>query len=326
MEFATPPSTVSSSGTERRVGFELELAGIGRGAVVAEIAGVFGGEVVSEHRFRHRVEGTSVGTFAVEVDARLLADRRYLELLEKMGLDLGASWQASLEDLLERVAETIVPLEISTPPIPLSKLQEMEALRSRLQARSALGTGSALRYAFGLHLNAEVPSMEVESLRRHLQAFLLLYDDLVDEAGVDVSRRATPYIVDFPVAYANLVVDPAYAPDARVFIGDYLHYNPTRNRPLDMLPVLACLDEERVISGIDSPGLLLPRPAFHYRLPDCRIDEPNWSLALEWNRWIEVERLAADATELREGCRERRLEGSWVRGKRRWRRKIGWLA
>ena len=36
-----------------------------------------------------------------------------------------------------------------------------------------------------------------------------------------------------------------------------------------------------------------PRPAYHYRLPNCRIDEPGWSIAAEWGRWVLVERLAA---------------------------------
>ncbi|MEC9104016.1 MAG: amidoligase family protein, partial [Pseudomonadota bacterium] len=36
------------------------------------------------------------------------------------------------------------------------------------------------------------------------------------------------------------------------------------------------------------------RPAFHFRLPDCRIDEADWSLRGEWLRWLLVEEIAAD--------------------------------
>jgi hypothetical protein len=40
--------------------------------------------------------------------------------------------------------------------------------------------------------------------------------------------------------------------------------------------------------------LVKPRPAFHYRLPNCMVDEADWTLAEEWNRWVVVERLAYD--------------------------------
>ena len=36
------------------------------------------------------------------------------------------------------------------------------------------------------------------------------------------------------------------------------------------------------------------RPTFHYRLPNCRVDEPDWRIAHEWNAWVTVEALAAD--------------------------------
>lgn len=27
-------------------------------------------------------------------------------------------------------------------------------------------------------------------------------------------------------------------------------------------------------------------------MPDCRIDDPEWSIAFEWNRWLRIEKLA----------------------------------
>lgn len=35
-----------------------------------------------------------------------------------------------------------------------------------------------------------------------------------------------------------------------------------------------------------------PRPTFHYRLPNCLIDEPDWTLAREWAGWVAVDNLA----------------------------------
>ena len=58
--------------------------------------------------------------------------------------------------------------------------------------------------------------------------------------------------------------------------------------------VRAALPEEKVNS----------RPTLHYRLPDCRIDEPDWSITTEWNRWMLVEELVCDEQALSEACRE----------------------
>jgi hypothetical protein len=93
------------------------------------------------------------------------------------------------------------------------------------------------------------------------------------------------------------VLAPGYAPDQAGLIDNYLHANPTRNRELDMLPLFAWIDEDRVRSCVPD-ARIKARPTFHYRLPDARIGDPGWSLALEWNRWCVVERLAADAERL----------------------------
>jgi hypothetical protein len=116
----------------------------------------------------------------------------------------------------------------------------------------------------------------------------------MERTAVDFTRRISPYINPFPAAYARLVLAPDYPADAGRLIDDYIAHNPTRNRPLDMLPVLAHLDERRVMERVEDPHLVKGRPAFHYRLPNCMVNEPGWTLAREWNAWVDVERLAAD--------------------------------
>jgi hypothetical protein len=123
---------------------------------------------------------------------------------------------------------------------------------------------------------------------------------------VDITRRISPYINPFPAEYAKLVLDPTYPADAGRLIDDYVAHNPTRNRPLDMLPVLAHLDRQRVTDRIEDPHLVKGRPAFHYRLPNCMVDEPDWTLAREWNTWVEVERLAADKERLNRRMKDER--------------------
>ena len=50
-------------------------------------------------------------------------------------------------------------------------------------------------------------------------------------------------------------------------------------------------DPARVRARVDDPRIS-PRPAFHYRLPDANLGQADWSVCLEWNRWLVVERLA----------------------------------
>ncbi len=54
--------------------------------------------------------------------------------------------------------------------------------------------------------------------------------------------------------------------------------------------MLAEIDSNRVHRAVDDPKIKA-RPAFHYRLPNCQIERPDWSLAGPWNTWCVVERL-----------------------------------
>jgi len=74
-----------------------------------------------------------------------------------------------------------------------------------------------------------------------------------------------------------------------------------------MLPLFAHLDDERVRRAVDDPRVK-PRPALHYRLPNCDIDRPGWNLSVPWRRWLQVEHLAADGERLRRACRAFRRE------------------
>jgi len=171
-------------------------------------------------------------------------------------------------------------------------------LRDALREGRATGTGHSILHGFGMHLNPEAPDLESRTLRDHLRAFLLMAEWLRLRGGTDLTRRFLPFIAPFPEDYRRLVLAPGYDPGVGRFIDDYLEANPTRNRPLDLLPILAELDEDRVQLAVKEPELVSPRPAFHYRLPDCRIDEPGWTIAAAWNRWVRLERFAGDREQL----------------------------
>jgi hypothetical protein len=102
-----------------------------------------------------------------------------------------------------------------------------------------------------------------------------------------------PYIRPFPEVYRRKILEVAYRPTWEEFVDDYVKDNPTRNRPLDVLPLFAHLRREMVEAAVDDSNVKA-RPTFHYRLPNCEIDRADWSPASAWNRWVLVERLAAD--------------------------------
>jgi hypothetical protein len=70
-----------------------------------------------------------------------------------------------------------------------------------------------------------------------------------------------------------------------------------------MLPLFSELDAERVTATVEDLRIKA-RPTFHYRLPNCLIDESDWSLAESWNTWCIVEELAARPEDLACLCDE----------------------
>lgn len=140
--------------------------------------------------------------------------------------------------------------------------------------------------------------MESERRRDAYEA-PLLEDWLREVSGIDISRRLSPFIRAFPKAYRRKILALDYAPSARGFAEDYLTDNPTRNRPLDLHPLLVHIHGAELLSRMEEANLVKPRPTFHYRLPNCEIARPGWSPAADWNRWVMVERLSSDAALLR---------------------------
>jgi hypothetical protein len=302
--FQLPPIVRNAAGEVRKAGFELEYAGLSLEATAIIIRHVFGGRHFAPQASVQRVTGTRFGTFKLEIDSSVIKDRKYEQPLRALGLDPeslgGASYVERAVAKLFAVAG--VPFEIVTPPIPITDLAPLDELRRHLCTNEAEGTRAMPWYAFGMHINPEIPSNDPGQLRDTLRAFLLLYPWLRERVRVDLARSISPYINAFPDDYARLVLRPDYPADADRLIDDYLAHNPTRNRPLDMLPVLCHLDEQRVMH--EEKHLVKARPAFHYRLPNCLVDEPEWTLAREWNTWVAVERLANDPDKLGQMSRD----------------------
>jgi hypothetical protein len=293
-----PPRLTNSAGRPRRVGVELEMGGLDLEAVAGCVAETFGLRSEPAGRYVRTLLGDEAGDWTVELDFAWL---KRLGQEEHDPETLAGGIGRAAEEALAWAAEGLVPVEVVSPPLPLDRLAQVQTLVARLRAAGAKGSSDRVVNAFGMQLNPELPSLDAPTIRTGLQAFLCLYDWLFQRAEVDIARRVTGYAEPFARAFVLQVIAPDYEPDLATLIDDYLAANPTRNRALDLLPLFLHLDAERVRAVADDPRIK-PRPTWHYRLPDCDIDEPGWGLHQAWNDWVEVERLAAEPERLAACC------------------------
>lgn len=296
MPWRQPPQVLNSAGRERRCGIEIEYIGLSLSRAADIIAGIWGGDVEWQRDHHATIATPGLGTFTVALDVEWMQKLSQQARLDRETDQIPLAETA--DKLLYPLVSSVAPDEIITPPIPLSRLHELDRLVSRLRDAGAKGTGDSIVYAFGVHLNPETPSFDADTVRRYLQAFILLYEWMRHDMRVDNTRRLTGFARAFPMEYARKLLSPRYRPDMPTLMDDYLIYNPTRNRALDMLPLFAHIDPERVRAQV-ADTLVKPRPTFHFRLPNCHVDREGWQLAEAWGYWLEVEKLAYDTRRLR---------------------------
>lgn len=283
--FWLPEHLYTQEKKPRRVGVEIELAGLQPDTMLSVIQSLFGGNIEHKHSFCYEVTDTNSGKFKLELDA---------QLLQKIDLNFDPEFQAFTDQAMkwiQQAAEWIVPWEIVCPPIEFDQLEDLENLFTELRKAGAKGTYHATQFAFGLHLNPELPSNSSETITRYLQSFLCLYDWIYAKEHIDVIRKVAPFIKHFPHDYIIRVLSCDYQPELDQLMDDYLLDNPTRNRTLDLLPLFTHLDESRIRSKLPQEKINA-RPTLHYRLPNCDIDNPDWGLHKPWGLWLAVEALA----------------------------------
>lgn len=286
--FLQPPFPRTGSGATRRVGIEVEFAGLGAEAAVRALATRFGGTIRERDAHAFVLEASTLGDITVELDTRYAHPESARALLGSIG--------ATLAPLIGAASGFFVPCEFMAV-VPLDRLGEIDEAVAVLRAAGARGTQDSAVYAFGLHLNPELPDLEAPTVAAFVKAFALLDPWLRRQVAPDSTRALLGFAEPFPEPYIRLVVAPAYWPDLDRFVDDYLAFNPTRNRDLDVLPLLAYLRQERVRAALPAEKIR-ERPTLHYRLPDARVSDPGWSIAPDWNRWVAVERLAAGRARL----------------------------
>jgi hypothetical protein len=287
----SPPILLAADGSLRRVGVEIEFLGPSAQVAAEALAHDLGGTCKAEDPHAFKVSGTHLGDLLVETDLRHVHPDRHPEL----GLRLGRSVAA----WLGTVASPFVPRELITAPMHIARLPEVDTVVTSLRSAGAYGRGTVLWGSLGLHFNIDPPRLDAATVTAFLKAFLLVNDRLRRETVRGRFRRALVLPPDYPQAYKKRVLDPDYWPDLPKLTDDYLAANPTRKRALDLLPLLAHLDEERVRSVLPHEKIG-SRPVFHYRLPHAHLSDPAWSIMPDWERWLLVERRASYLEELGE--------------------------
>lgn len=271
-----PPRTAAPDGSERRVGVELEFTGLSAVEAAEVVQATFGGRLVRHDAHKIGIKDTAIGDVLAELDFKYAHSEDGDDPLREFLGDVGA---------------TVLPMEIVCPPLALGDAPRLEELRRALRAAGAEGTKASPFYAFGVQLNPELPDHGAGYILSVLRAYILLRAWLRSEIRIDKSRQVWFFAAPFPERWCRKVLDPDYSPDLGRLIDDYIADNDTRNREVDMLPLFAELDRERVRRRLPDEAIK-PRPTYHYRLPNTMIDAEEWSIGLEWSRWVAVERLA----------------------------------
>jgi len=280
--FKSPSVTRKADGSPRTVGFELEFSGLTLERTVDALRSALGGKLQSKTAAQRVLHVDALGDFTVELDWDYLKRKAAEE-----------AQQEEDDEWIEKLSEAaalLVPMEVVCPPVPMTDLESLNSMVGALREAGAVGTEESLLAAYGVHINTEIPCLDAATLFSYLKAFAVLQWWLVEAHEVDASRKISPYIDLYPETYVKRVLC-ASEPGMEEIFDAYLEYNASRNRALDLLPLLAEIDEDRVRRAVDDPKIKA-RPTFHYRLPNCDIERSDWSLTSSWNTWWVVEQLA----------------------------------
>ncbi|WP_339108682.1 amidoligase family protein [Thioclava sp. GXIMD4216] len=283
--FAPLPNRTGPDGTPRRIGVEVEFAGLDE-AETARLAATFlGGTAQRAEGDDWKVRGTRIGDLDIYLD-----------------IALRKSLSGPLRDLGMRLGREVLPVEIVTQPLTLEQLADLSTFLTTLRERGALGSEASAFYGFGVHFNPSIAGPD--HVVRPLLAYALLEPWMRRALPIEMTRQALPFTDRYPEKLVRHLVElgpEASLPDV---IRAYREATLSRNHGLDMLPVFVKLHPEIIAASDGKGGTVNPRPAFHFRLPDCRISDPQWSLDYEWRRWWLVEQVASKEAVLRQLCRD----------------------
>ena len=156
----------------------------------------------------------------------------------------------------------------------------------------AKGTDEGALLGFGVHFGVKVTQAQDAYTCDTIRAFALLKDWLRRIDPIDRARRLLPLVQPWPRAFVDAIMQTADGPDFDKMRTLYAEHAVSRNHALDLLPLVKDADTAQFDPLFPDAQSTKAHPAFHFRLPDCRIDDPAWSLAREWERKALVEEVA----------------------------------
>lgn len=281
----------------RHYGLELEFVGPAFEHSAQIMAKSLGVEAKRDHntRYHYHIEGIE-DPFILELDFKLAQELSAYAEKKRQGHH-SKDMDTQLLDQLDRgtigAVEGVVPSEIVTPPLKYDQLHLVRDLVEAFRKAGAKGTSESLLYAFGYHINPEARSLESEALLSVIKSFSLLHDYLQRHLSMDFSRILTGYAAPYKKAYLKKIMAPSYAPDKRDLMLDYIKLNKSRNYALDMFPLFAFMDNDFFKRHIQD-DLVKARPTYHFRLPNCQINDSAWSIDDGLKAWDLVEKLSDD--------------------------------
>ena len=280
-----PPRRVSAQNLTRRVGIEITFAGVAPEDAAETVAASTNGLSLRTAEDRFRVEGG---------------------LLDAIELRIGEAETLRPHGTSLHECDVVPIIELVTDPVPYTRLQQFNLAVDALRRAGARNTAAYGLAAYGTHLNVEIADEDVTWLTRVMKSYALAERWLRQQLLPIGTRRVMSRILPWPSDYVELLLAPEYWPSLGRLIDDYVAHSPTCYRDLDLLPLFAYLDPDR-ISAADLGIDILARQAFHFRLPDTRIADEGWSPVVPWNLWVRVEQLADDTV------RFERLSDCWRR-------------
>jgi hypothetical protein len=287
--FAPLPVEKNARGEVRRIGVEVEFSGLCERRVATILQDTFGGEVDESDPHLLIVRDSALGDLEVELDTALG---------KKKGV---------VGDRFKDLMRGLVPVEIVSEPLVPEDVERLDRLVPALRDAGASGSRFGVFLGFGVHLNVEVVAPADPHTMRTIRAFGLLDPVLRADKGIDVTRRVLPFVNAWPRALVDQLV--AEKPDRLEALIDIMDpHVRTRNHALDLLPLFKQAIPKLFEASYPDEQSTKARPAFHFRLPDSRINEPGWSLREPWEMWRLVEEVAA--SEQLEA-----LEDAWVEHK-----------
>jgi len=284
------PNPAPTPDPDRRCGVEIEFTGLEIGDAARVLVATLGGRLDWVGTYVAKIQGSEIGEIGLELDTRFAKTPEHPDFLDKLIETL-----ASRDEAVELLADLVpLPLELVTAPIRRDQFPALQRALDALAAAGAAGTKSGTLYAFGMHLNPERTGDAALDLRI-AAAYAFAEAWLRREIEPDNARRVTPFIDPVSRRYVLALADAYETGDMTLqdFVPLYAHFNPDRNRGLDMWPLLGHLDRKLAEAHHDGDikGI---RPAFHYRLPDSRLGEPGWSPLKDLQRWERLEAAARD--------------------------------